>query len=223
LNPLRQKLSTSPALARVLPFALFLALTFFQDRFNEDSRYWIYLLKTVIGAWTIWLICPFVSETRWKLSWEAVGIGIAVFAIWVGLDSFTPKLFKPGATWNPHSQFGENTMLAWFFVVVRIVGSTFVVSSIEEIFYRSFLYRYIKQTDFLSVPPNHFDKRAFIAVSLFFGFAHGNQWLAGILCGLAFQWLVIRKNYLGDALTAHAVTNLLLGIWVVWKDAWNFW
>jgi hypothetical protein len=28
---------------------------------------------------------------------------------------------------------------------------------------------------------------------------------------------------LGDAITAHGVTNLLLGIWVVWKGAWNFW
>jgi hypothetical protein len=24
-------------------------------------------------------------------------------------------------------------------------------------------------------------------------------------------------------MTAHAVTNLLLGIWVVWKGAWQFW
>ena len=28
---------------------------------------------------------------------------------------------------------------------------------------------------------------------------------------------------LGDAMTAHALTNFLLGIWVVWKGAWSFW
>jgi hypothetical protein len=24
-------------------------------------------------------------------------------------------------------------------------------------------------------------------------------------------------------MTAHAITNLLLGVWVAWKGAWNFW
>jgi hypothetical protein len=24
-------------------------------------------------------------------------------------------------------------------------------------------------------------------------------------------------------MTAHAVTNFLLGLWVVWKGAWSFW
>jgi hypothetical protein len=35
--------------------------------------------------------------------------------------------------------------------------------------------------------------------------------------------LAIPKRRLGDAMTAHAITNFFLGIRVVWKDAWNFW
>ena len=35
--------------------------------------------------------------------------------------------------------------------------------------------------------------------------------------------LVLWKGRLGDAITAHAVTNFLLGLWVVWKGAWQFW
>jgi len=31
------------------------------------------------------------------------------------------------------------------------------------------------------------------------------------------------ENRLGDAMTAHAITNFLLGVWVVWRHAWNFW
>ena len=45
----------------------------------------------------------------------------------------------------------------------------------------------------------------------------------GILCGLAYQWLVIRKNRLGDAMTAHAITNFLLGrLGGVERRAWRF-
>jgi hypothetical protein len=35
--------------------------------------------------------------------------------------------------------------------------------------------------------------------------------------------LVIWKKRLGDAIVAHGITNLLLGLWVVWKGDWKFW
>ncbi len=129
---------------------------------------------------------------------------------------------KSGATGNPNEQFGENSALAWFFIVVHILGMTFVVPPLEEVFYRSFLYRYIANQNFLSVPLNKFLPFPFFATAIVFGFSH-NEWLAGILCGAAYQWLVIRKNRLGDAMTAHAITNFLLGVWIVWRGAWHFW
>ena len=58
--------------------------------------------------------------------------------------------------------------------------------------------------------------------SIIFGVVH-REWLAGILCGAAYQWLVLRRGHLGDAMTAHAISNLLLGIWVAYKGAWHFW
>jgi len=99
-----------------------------------------------------------------------------------------------------------------------MAGSTLIVPPLEEVFYRSFLYRYIAKPDFLSVPLNQFLPLPFLATAAVFGFSH-NEWLAGILCGAAYQGLVIRKNRLGDAMTAHAITNFLLGLWVVWRGA----
>jgi hypothetical protein len=128
----------------------------------------------------------------------------------------------PPAPWNPNEQFGAGSALAWLMVGTRIIGSTLVVPPLEEVFYRSFLYRYIAKPDFLSVPLNQFAWMPFLATAAVFGFSH-NEWLAGILCGAAYQWLVIRKNRLGDAMTAHAITNFLLGLWVIWRGAWHFW
>jgi hypothetical protein len=99
---------------------------------------------------------------------------------------------------------------------------TIVVPPLEEVFYRSFLYRYLASQNFLAIPLNKFLPFPFFATAIVFGFSH-NEWLAGILCGMAYQWLVLRKNRLGDAMTAHAITNFLLGAWIVWKHAWNFW
>ena len=66
------------------------------------------------------------------------------------------------------------------------------------------------------MPLNRFLPLPFFATAVVFGFSH-NEWLAGILCGAAYQWLVLRKNRLGDAMTAHAITNFLLGAWIVWR------
>ena len=225
-------------LARVLPFVIFLGLTFCQGQLGEASRYWVYLAKTLVGAWLIWLVRPRVTELKWKFSWEAGVVGVAVFGLWIGLDGLYPPtdrlLSQVGLAkvrsdaelasqmWNPHARFGEASALAWFFIGTRLVGASIVVPPLEEVFYRSFLYRYLTRADFQALPLGQFSPMPFLVTSALFGLAH-REWLAGILCGFAYQGLVCWKRRLGDAMTAHAITNFLLGLWVVWKGAWQFW
>jgi hypothetical protein len=201
---LEKKLAGSPVAARVAPFLIFLMFTAGQGKFGPASAHWFYLAKTLAGAWLVWEMRPFVREMRWAFSWEAVAVGVGIFAIWVGLDPFYPKFFHGGATGNPNETFGENSALAWFFISVHILGMTLVVPPL------------------LTMPLDKFLPWPFLVTVAVFGFSH-NEWLAGILCGAAYQWLVIRKNRLGDAMTAHAITNFLLGVWIVWKHAWHFW
>jgi uncharacterized protein len=242
-----QWLAKSPTLVRVAPFLVFIAITALQGEMGEAARYWLYLVKTIVGAGMLWAVWPYVTELEWRLSWEAVVAGVLVFAIWVGLDGLYPKLNELGriivcpigssvgleawcakapdpaaSPWNPNTQFGAGSALAWIFILTRIVGSSLVVPPMEEVFFRSFLYRYIKNPDFEKVPLGAFYAVPFIVTCLFFGFEH-YEWLPGILCGVIYQGLVIRKRRLGDAVTAHAITNFLLGVWVVWRNAWNFW
>jgi CAAX prenyl protease-like protein len=160
---------------------------------------------------------------RWKISWEAIVVGIAIFVAWVGLDGLYPRLSTLDAGAQPFAQFGASSAIAWFYVVVHMAGMTIIVPPVEEIFYRSFLYRVLVKTDFQAMPLGQFHALSFVVTSTIFGLMHPQWWIAGILCGLAYQWLVIRKNRLGDAMTAHAITNCLLGLWVLWKGAWSFW
>jgi len=222
---LRQKFAASPEIARVLPFAIFVLITALQGKPNEDSAYYMYAAKTVAGAWLLWEMRPFVAEMRWKFSWEAVAVGIGVFAIWVGLDGLYPRLSELDPSgWNPHKQYGQNSGLAWFYILVRLAGSSLVVPPMEEVFYRSFLYRYFVKLNFMNMPLGKYHALSFFVTSTIFGLMHPDRWLAGILCGLAYQWLVIRKDRLGDAMTAHGITNFLLGVWIIAKsNAWNFW
>ena len=231
MNRLRILLTRTPLSARVLPFVLFVLLTSSQELFSPAGRYWVYLARTLAGAAMLLAIWPAVQEMRWKFSWEAVVVGVAVFVMWAGLDDFLillglknsyPKWAIGGGPWNPFSQFGKDSALAWFLIVVRIAGSTLVVPPLEEVFFRSFVHRYIQKVDFLSVPLGAFAWTPFLLTSILFGVEH-HEWLAGLLCGFAYQSLVCWKKRLGDAMTAHAITNCLLGLWVVWRGEWHFW
>jgi CAAX prenyl protease-like protein len=235
MNPFLKRIAASPLSARAAPLFIFCLLTAFQGHLGADSQYWVYLVKTVLGAWMVWSLRPVLPEMRWKFGWEAVVAGVLVFALWTGLQGFYPTLGKllgfvhggAGGTaqptpWNPPRDFGAGSTAAWFFIAVRILGSSLVVPPLEEVFFRSFLYRYIVASDFLEVPLSRFVWRPFLLSALFFGFYH-QEWLPGILCAFVYQGLVCWKGRLGDAMAAHAVTNFLLGCWVVWRPAWNFW
>src|SRR5262245_36803796 len=218
MTALTKRLANSPGLARALPFLVFLGLTFCQGKLGEASRYWIYLAKTLVAAWMLWSLRPMITEMKWKLSWEGIAVGVGVFALWVGLegnypsmDELNKKLLSPllnslglmkgeGATtaspaWNPQAHFGAGSLLAFFFLGVRIIGATLVVPPMEEVFFRSLLYRYVVKADFQSVPLGQFLWLPFVTISVIFGLEH-REWLPGILCGFAYQGLVCWKKRL---------------------------
>jgi uncharacterized protein len=217
-----EKIRSSPLLARVIPFAIFAALTLLQGQLGEAMQYWIYALKTLVCAWLLWLVRSQVKEMNWKLSWEAVAVGIAVFLTWVGLDGHYPLLAHRTGSFNPMRTYGNGDLSGVIFVVVRILGSSIVVPPLEEIFYRSFLYRFIKDSDFLKIPLERFEWMPFLFAGMVFGIGH-YEWLPGILCAFAYQGLVCWKKRLSDAIMAHSVTNFLLGLWVVFREAYYFW
>src|ERR1700744_3463342 len=124
---LRKFFSTSPSGARAVPFILFVALTFCQGQFGAASAYWFYFAKTLVGVWLICEMRPFVTEMRWAFSWEAVVVGVAVFAVWVGINGewttqntlwvklgLSHPSNKPAFVWNPNEQFGSGSALGWF-------------------------------------------------------------------------------------------------------------
>jgi hypothetical protein len=49
------------------------------------------------------------------------------------------------------------------------------------------------------------------------------QWLTAIVWGLMVALLLVRTRSLGACIIAHAVTNLLLGAYVLWTGDWSFW
>lgn len=229
-----------PEVPRALPFALFLLIGSFQGKGFAGSEYWLYAAKTLgVGA-LLWAIRDWLPEMKWSFKAEAVLVGIGIATLWIGLDGKIPSLDeiwghaqklvtgkapeppKPETPWNPLEYFRDTPAVGWAFVAVRVLGRSLVVPPLEEVFYRSFVYRYLANPKFLDLPLGAWHTMAFVVTSLMFGLAHPGQWVQGIVCGMAFQALVIRNRRLGDAMLAHATTNVIISAYAIATRQWQF-
>ncbi|TXI15714.1 MAG: CAAX prenyl protease-related protein [Roseateles sp.] len=221
--------SLSPAtLARLLPFALFMALLalrgYLPADLGVDAR-WIYALQTLaVGGLLAWFWRDYGELARQNLpdarevGW-AVVVGIVVFALWVRLDAPWMQLGEPTASFVPLQADGS---LHWPLIVFRLAGAALVVPLMEELFWRSWLMRWLERPGFEGVDPQHVGLKAIVLSTFVFTLAH-TLWLAAILAGLAYALLYRWSGRLWTAVIAHAVTNGLLGLWVIASHRWEFW
>ncbi len=227
-----RRLRHDPAILRIAPFALyivFLALTpQVQKLLTGWDAYgflhWLYAVQigTVAIALTVFarsyselFAVATVRAYDWLL---AVAVGIVVFIVWINLDLSWATL---GETQRFVPARVDGT-LDWALITVRIFGAAVVVPIMEELFWRSFILRWIDRSDFLQLAPTMVSLRALFISSLLFGLEH-NLWFAGLIAGLAYAWLYVRSDNLWVPIAAHALTNLLLGLWVVQTGHWEFW
>jgi hypothetical protein len=204
----------------ITPFALFALLTYAPE-LPGVSQTWAYPIKTVVvGLVLIWLWKTFRQEIWPKMDWLAILAGIVVFILWIGLEGLYPFLGKP-AGFNPYA-LTDTLAGAWVLILFRILGAAVVVPIMEEIFWRSFGMRVLLDTNFSKIPLGSFSWFSFIAVSLAFGFAH-HRWLPGIIAGLVYAALLFRSKNLFSPILSHAVTNLLLGMYVLYSEQWQYW
>ncbi|MES2260801.1 MAG: CAAX prenyl protease-related protein [Pseudomonadota bacterium] len=226
--PTAARAGSAPALARILPFAAYLFFLFAADmlaRLDVEAQQLRWLYPCKIGA--VLALLLFFRRSYPELAWRgmrprlaalAVAAGLLVFALWISLDAGWMKLgSSPG--FDPGDGAGG---IDWTLAALRIGGAMLVVPVMEELFWRSFLLRWMASPDFQAVNPRQVGYRAFVVTVLLFGFEH-DLWLAGIVAGAVYSLLYMRGGNLWAAILAHGVTNGVLGIWIVATGNWNYW
>lgn len=219
-----KQLVAKPWFPYVLPFVLFLLLTE-PARFFPPLIPFLYIAKTIIVGTLLWF-----WRHKYAADWSsglslrdfclAFGCGLLVLVIWIVPEEY---LFQVGqsAGFDPYA-LGGSQAAAIGLIGIRLIGSSVVVPVMEELFWRSFIMRYLINPDFRSVPLGTFTWFSFIGVAVLFGLEH-HRVLVGIIAGLLYGLLLLQQKNLKGVILAHAVTNLGLGIYVVVTGNWMFW
>lgn len=239
-SPEQRRAIVTQMLPYIVPFVTMVALTALADALPH-LRAQLYVLKVLLaGGLAVYYWRRYTEVDRVSaegVAWAAL-IGLGVIVLWIALDPYYPQslaelrlLGEQGWQPLPHSdkiagQFNpfapDLGLPAWLIIAFRLVGAVLVVPVVEEVFHRGWLLRYLVSEDFRSVPLGTFTWTSFLVSTALFGLSH-HEWLAGLICGAAFNGLLYWKRSLTLCITAHAVANLGLAVWVLWQGAWQFW
>jgi CAAX prenyl protease-like protein len=214
--------STSPTLAYVLPFGVFIALLALQQIVPIPQ--WVRFAAPLI-------VIAFYSRqalgTRLVSPLASIAMGIAVCAFWVGPEIVFPGyhhhwLFSNGLLGHPDSTATAAQKSDQMFILFRILVLAITVPILEELFWRGWLMRWLIDRNFQKIPLGTYDRQAFWIVAALFASEHGSFWDVGLLTGVIYNWWMIRTKSLWDCILMHAVTNACLAWYVLHYDQWMY-
>ncbi len=227
----------SKSLPRVIPFATYLGFIALDEAFqwltnaipglanwSGDGILWLYPVRAITVLGCLAYFWPRYKELKghrfggWGEVTVSLAVGVLVYLVWVRMD-WPWAQFGRSAGYDPsHAGLVAGPILAG----IRLLGAAVVVPVMEEVFWRSFVIRYVISPDFESVPLGTFTVGSFFVTAILFGTEH-HLWLAGMVAGLAYNILWCRTGRLWPCILAHGTTNLVLGIRVLLTGEWQWW
>ena len=175
--PVRLSMFDRAALPRVAPFLAYLSFIFIADMlgragFAAHDLRWLYAVKigVVLGMLLYWRRS--YTELAWvplgaRATAVAISVGLVVFLLWINLNAGWMSIGSADG-FDPRN----DGQIEWSLVVLRIAGAALVVPVMEELFWRSFLLRWIDAADFLRFNPRLASAKAFVITVVLFGFEH---------------------------------------------------
>jgi CAAX prenyl protease-like protein len=171
-----------------------------------------------------------------RVSPLAIVVGVMGVVLWVWICSWQleRKLLEPiglakllglgdRPAYNPLEQLADSPTWAYTFLAIRFLGLALVVPIIEEFFLRGFLMRFVIAEQWWKWPFGHITPQAAVLGTVFPMLMHPGELLAAGVWFSLVTLLMVRTKNIWDCVAAHAVTNLLLGIYVVTYGQWQLW
>lgn len=223
-------------LYRAVPFVVFMAFIAMEEGIHyavnlhwltvpDSAFYYLYPIKTACVAALLYKFRSHYQELHLKdllngrTSAAVCAIGAITWAMWVSVDSTLPITGAPKGFDPTLLPEGPIRILM---TATRVAGAVLVVPLMEELFWRSFLLRYLIDPDFESVPLGRFTWTSFLVSTVLFGLEH-HLFVAGMIAGAIYSIILYKTRSLAQCILAHAVTNLALAAYVLYTGNWYFW
>jgi hypothetical protein len=213
------------------PYALYVGLGALVDAHTHAE--WLYALRlALVGGALVWFRRDYLplSGPRSAVSSAALGAaaGLACTALWLVLHA---PFERDAPAWSTS---------AW---LARAVGSTLLPPFIEELLFRGWALRTallferaraagskspladaLDRASLADVAPGSWSALAVGVSSALFAAGHlPGEWLAAFAYGAAMCALWIARGDLVSCISAHAVTNLALALFVRATGSWGSW
>ncbi len=221
--------------AYVGPFALFIVLQALPGLvrnaspaapwFLHSPEFWVYPLQTAACAvMLLWYRREYPRALTPVAVLVGLAVGALVFALWISPQAVFHFAPRTNGGFDPTALLATDRHAYLLTVALRFVRLAVVVPWLEEIFWRGFLLRYLIREDFLSVPFGSWTPLSFGVVMLGFTFEHSRpDWPAAFVTGILYNLVAVRTKSLPACVLAHALTNALLGWYVMTTHQWGFW
>jgi exosortase E/protease (VPEID-CTERM system) len=214
--------------AYLVPFLGIIAASYVSRLLGGDAANGfeaLYGLRFVAAGLALWVYRGELKKLDWRFGWMGPVVGVVVFAVWVG-----PEIWGSGLGVNSVGVSGLGAALAalpdWErlgWLAVRVTAAVVTVPIAEELAFRGYLARRLMNREFDQVSFGALRAMPIVVSSVAFGSMHGAQWAVGIVAGLGYAFVVRRTGRFGEAIAAHAVSNLLLAVWVLGRGDWGMW
>lgn len=209
------------------PFVVFLLLLALAPKLGPATRVTLAVWVAIVAV-AIVVFSRGVLEFRPVRPWASIGVGVAVFAVWVAPDLLIPGwrssiLFQNSLTGKLATSLGADVLADPVSLALRTLRAVLIVPIVEELFWRGWLLRWIERPDFESVRLGHYHRKSFWIVAGLFALEHGPYWDVGFLAGAGYNWWMVRTGRISDLILAHAVTNGCLCAFVLVTGRWEYW
>lgn len=201
--------------------------------FPDDQTWYPATYTIVIGITALLMLLAFPGYFRapFKLTIWSVIVGVVGIFVWIGLVELDRNFLHIGemlgfgsrAAFNPFEELKSNPTWMYQFMAIRFAGLVLVVPFIEEFFIRGWLMRYIDDPDWDQMPLAEHGALAIGGVVVYAICGHPAELLAAAVWFSMVTWLFLKTKSIWDCVLAHAITNLLLGLFVIYTNSWHLW
>jgi CAAX prenyl protease-like protein len=196
----------------------------------------VYTVKIALTLLAMAMVWPGYKAFPFRVSPLALVLGAVGTAMWIGLCklgleqklvSAIPALASviglgERSGFNPLAEMADRPALAYGFLAVRFLGLAAVVPVIEEFFLRGFVQRFVTKPEWQQVRIGEWHLTAVLLTTGLAALMHPAELVAEVVWFSMVTWLVTRTRNIWDAVGAHGVTNLCLGLYVLATGEWQF-